>query len=105
MLQYVIAGLVYGGIYAIAAAGLVVTYQSTGIFNFAFASLAYALARFYYFLNTQQHWPIVPAALVSIVLAGPALGIVLYFALFRRLRGNHGENEQHEDSGVPCRSK
>jgi len=86
VLQYVIAGLVYGGIYAIAAAGLVVTYQSTGIFNFAFASLAYALARFYYFLNTQQHWPIVPAALVSIVLAGPALGIVLYFALFRRLR-------------------
>ncbi len=86
MLQYVIAGLVYGGIYAITAAGLVVTYQSTGILNFAFASLAYALARFYYYLNTQEHWAIVPAALVSIVIAGPALGIGLYFFLFKRLR-------------------
>ncbi len=86
MLQYVIAGLVYGGIYAIAASGLVVTYQSTGILNFAFASLAYAVARFYYYLNTQEHWAILPAALVSIVITGPALGIGLYFALFRRLR-------------------
>jgi branched-chain amino acid transport system permease protein len=86
VLQYVIAGLVYGGIYALAASGLVVTYQSTGIFNFAFASLAYALARFYYFLNTQHHWAIVPAALVAIAVAGPALGIGLYFFLFKRLR-------------------
>jgi branched-chain amino acid transport system permease protein len=86
VLQYVIAGLVYGGIYAIAASGLVLTYQSTGIFNFAFASLAYALARFYYYLNSQQHWPIVPSALVAIVITGPALGVVLYFVLFRRLR-------------------
>ena len=86
MLQYVIAGLVYGGIYAIAASGLVLTYQSTGIFNFAFASLAYALARFYYYLNSQEHWAIVPAFLVSIVVTGPLLGIGLYFALFRRLR-------------------
>jgi branched-chain amino acid transport system permease protein len=86
VLQYVIAGLVYGGIYAITASGLVVTYQSTGILNFAFASLAYALARFYYWLNTQEHWAIVPAALVAIVVAGPALGIGLYYFLFKRLR-------------------
>jgi branched-chain amino acid transport system permease protein len=86
VLQYVIAGLVYGGIYAITAGALVVTYQSTGILNFAFASLAYALARFYYYLNTQEHWAIVPAAVVSILIAGPALGIALYFALFKRLR-------------------
>jgi branched-chain amino acid transport system permease protein len=86
VLQYVIAGLVYGGIYAITASGLVVTYQSTGILNFAFASLAYALARLSYYLNTQEHWAIVPAALVTIVVAGPALGIGLYFFLFKRLR-------------------
>jgi branched-chain amino acid transport system permease protein len=86
VLQYVIAGLVYGGIYAIAASGLVLTYQSTGIFNFAFASIAFALARFYYYLNSQEHWAIVPAFLVSIVVTGPLLGIGLYFALFRRLR-------------------
>ncbi len=86
MLQYVIAGLVLGGIYAIAASGLVVTFRSTGILNFAFGAIAYALARFYYYLNTQEHWAILPAAILSIVVAGPAIGIGLYFALFRRLR-------------------
>ncbi len=86
MLQYVIAGLVLGGIYAIAASGLVVTFRSTGILNFAFGAIAYALARFYYYLNSQEHWAILPAAVVSILVAGPAMGIGLYFALFRRLR-------------------
>ena len=86
MLQYVIAGLVLGGIYAIAASGLVVTFRSTGILNFAFGAIAYSLARFYYYLNSQEHWAILPAALLSILVAGPAMGLGLYFALFRRLR-------------------
>jgi branched-chain amino acid transport system permease protein len=86
VLQYVIAGLVLGGIYAIAASGLVVTYRSAGILNFAFGALAYAVARFYYYLNSQERWAIAPAAVLSILVVGPALGVGLYFALFRRLR-------------------
>jgi branched-chain amino acid transport system permease protein len=86
MLQYVIAGLVLGGIYAISASGLVVTYLSAGILNFAFGAVAYFLARFYYYLHTQQHWGIAPAAVVSVVICGPALGVLLYQALFRWLR-------------------
>ncbi len=86
MLQYVIAGLVLGGIYAIASAGLVITYVSSGILNFAFGALAYFVARFYYYLHTQQSWGIIPAAVVSIVIAGPAIGVFLYFVLFRFLR-------------------
>ncbi len=34
-LQYTILGLVVGGVYGIAASGLVVTYTTSGIFNFA----------------------------------------------------------------------
>ena len=45
------------------------------------------MARFYYYLNTQEHWAIVPAAMVSIVIAGPALGIGLYFFLFAAAAG------------------
>jgi branched-chain amino acid transport system permease protein len=85
MLQYVIAGLALGGLYAIAASGLVVTYLSSGILNFAFGSTAYFIARFFYFLNTQHGWGIAPAALVALGLAGPALGVLFYFALFRFL--------------------
>ncbi len=54
MLQFVIAGLVLGGIYAIAAAGLVITYTSSGILNFAFGAIAFFIARFYYYLHTQR---------------------------------------------------
>jgi branched-chain amino acid transport system permease protein len=86
VLQYVVAGLVLGGIYAISAAGLVVTYLSAGILNFAFGALAYFIARFYYYLHSQHHWGIVPAAIVSVVITGPALGVVLYALLFRHLR-------------------
>src|SRR6202034_1366640 len=86
MLQFVIAGLVLGGIYAICSAGLVITYTSSGILNFAFGAIAYFVARFYYFLNTQHGWAIVPSAALSIGVAAPALGVLLYVVLFRHLR-------------------
>src|ERR1700735_4312678 len=86
MLQYVIAGLVLGGIYAIASAGLVITYVSSGILNFSFGALAYFVARFYYYLHTQQGWGIPYSFIVSVFIAGPALGVLLYFVLFRFLR-------------------
>ncbi len=86
MWQYVVAGLVLGGIYAISAAGLVVTYLSAGILNFAFGALAFFIARFFYFLRVQQHWSIPAAGVVALLLVGPALGISLYLLLFRFLR-------------------
>ena len=55
MLQYVLVGLALGSIYAIAASGLVVTFVSAGVLNFAFGSMAYVVARFYYWLNSQHH--------------------------------------------------
>src|ERR1700722_17214254 len=86
MLQYIVAGLVLGGIYAISPTGLVITYQSAGIFNFAYGAVAYTVARFYYFLNTQHKWPVAPSAVLAIVVLGPALGLLLYLSLFRMLR-------------------
>ncbi|MFQ6396254.1 ABC transporter permease subunit [Nocardia sp. KC 131] len=86
MLSYVFVGLALGAIYAIAAASLVVTYVSSGVFNFAFGAMAFAVARVYYFLNVEHGWPLPLAAVVAIGLFGPALGIALYALLFRYLR-------------------
>lgn len=86
MLGYIFAGIALGSIYAIAASGLVVTYVASGVLNFAFGSMAFFLARFYYFLNTQHGWSQLPAVIVSVVLTGPALGALLYLVLFRHLR-------------------
>lgn len=86
MLSYVLAGLSLGAIYAIAAGSLVITYVASGIFNLAFAAMAFSVARCYYFLGTEQAWPILPAALVSLGVFAPLLGIALYALLFRHLR-------------------
>lgn len=86
MIQFVIAGLVLGGIYAISAAGLVVTYLSAGVLNLSFGAIAYFVARLYYYLLVQQEWPIAWAALVALALCGPALGLLLYMTLFRYTR-------------------
>jgi branched-chain amino acid transport system permease protein len=86
LLGYIFAGIALGSIYAIAASGIVVTYVSSGVLNFAFGSMAFFLARFYYFLNTQHGWNQLPAVVVSVFLGGPALGAFLYLLLFRHLR-------------------
>src|SRR5437899_9918544 len=86
MLQYLLAGLALGSIYAIASASLVVTFVSAGVLNFAFGSMAYVVARFYYFLNSQHGWRTDEAGAVSLLVVAPLLGVVLYGVLFRFLR-------------------
>jgi branched-chain amino acid transport system permease protein len=86
VLQYVIAGLVIGGIYAIAAAGLTLTYASAGILNFSFGALAYFVARFFYWLHSQHHWGLLPSAVIALFAVGPLLGVFLYLVLFRMLQ-------------------
>jgi len=85
LIAFILAGLVLGGIYAISAASIVVTYVSAGVLNFAFGAIAFFIARLYYYLVAQLGWPVAPAAVVAIVIAGPLLGVALYFALFRFL--------------------
>jgi branched-chain amino acid transport system permease protein len=86
MLQYIFAGLALGSIYAIAAAGLVITYSSAGILNFAYGSMAFSIAYLNYELHNNHGWGILPAAVVSILIAAPLLGIALWALVFRHLR-------------------
>lgn len=86
MLGYLLAGLAFGSVFAIAAASLVVTYVSSGMINFAFGSLAFVLARAYYWLNTEHGWSSLPAALVTVLVIGPLLGATLWLLVFRLLR-------------------
>lgn len=87
MLQYIIAGLALGGVYAMISASLVFTYSSTGVLNFALGAMAYSIARVYYFLLVQLNWPIAAAAVVSIMVIAPLLGIFLWAILFRAISG------------------
>jgi branched-chain amino acid transport system permease protein len=86
MLQYIVIGVVIGGIYAIFAAGLITTFRASGILNFGYGAMAFFIARTYYFLHVQQQWPIWAAAVISILVIAPAMGFLLWAALFRILQ-------------------
>jgi branched-chain amino acid transport system permease protein len=85
VIAFILAGLVLGGIYAVSAASIVVTYVSAGVLNFAFGAIAFFIARLYYYLVAQHGWPVYAAAIVAIAITGPVLGVALYFGLFRFL--------------------
>ena len=88
MTPYLIAGLVTGCIYAISALGLVLTYTSSRVFNFAHGIIAWTIAVFYYWLHEYPggpKWPIAAAAPMAILVVAPLLGLVLYGILFKKL--------------------
>jgi len=88
MLTYIFIGLALGSLYALAAASLVVTYKSAGILNFAFGSMAFFVAKFYYWANQTQGWSLASTAVVSLLVVAPGLGVALYLLVFRFLRNS-----------------
>jgi branched-subunit amino acid ABC-type transport system permease component/ABC-type branched-subunit amino acid transport system ATPase component len=84
-ISLVLSGAVTGAIYSIMASGLVLTYTTTGIFNFAHGALAFAVAYLYYQLHSGIGMPIVPAVALSVFVFGPLLGLALDWILLRRL--------------------
>jgi ABC-type branched-subunit amino acid transport system ATPase component/branched-subunit amino acid ABC-type transport system permease component len=85
LLTFVLSGIVTGGLYAILSSGLVLTYQVAGVFNFAHGATAFISALTFFELNSFAHWPIVPAALVTILVFAPLLGMALDVIMLRKL--------------------
>lgn len=85
MFAYIVAGLVTGGIYAISAMAMVVTYNASRVFNFGQAGIAFLIAYCYYYLTTTVGLATLPAAAVCVLIIGPALGLTLWALLLGRL--------------------
>ena len=77
LLPLTIVGIVSGCIYAITATGLVVTYTTTGIFNFAHGAIGMIAAFAYWQLRTQWHLPTLLAFTVVILVLAPLFGLGL----------------------------
>ena len=76
-LQFALIGISSGCVFAIAASGLVLTYTTTGVFNFAHGAVGMVAAFVYYQLNREVGIP-VPLALVLVLgVLAPVLGLVL----------------------------
>jgi ABC-type branched-subunit amino acid transport system ATPase component/branched-subunit amino acid ABC-type transport system permease component len=84
LLPFIISGITTGSIYGLAAAGLVLTYKTSGVLNFAHGAVAAAAAYFFYWLNVDQGIAWGYAFVLSVFVLGPVLG-VLFEILGKRL--------------------
>jgi ABC-type branched-subunit amino acid transport system ATPase component/branched-subunit amino acid ABC-type transport system permease component len=85
-IPFVIIGITAGSVYGLTGTGLVLTYKTSGIFNFAQGSLA-ALAVFvFYYLDVDIHMPWPVAASVAVLVLGVLMGLGL--ELLARLLAN-----------------
>lgn len=73
---FVVAGLTAGSLFGLAAMGLVLTYKTSGIFNFAHGAMAAGAAYLFYELHIRRSvpWPI--AAALVILVAAPVAGLL-----------------------------
>ncbi len=86
-LTFTITGLVTAALYAVAASGLVVTYTTSGIFNFAHGAFGMFAAFTYWQFRQDWGWP-APVALVAVLVVGaPLFGALVERVILRGLRG------------------
>lgn len=86
LIPFIIIGLVNGSVYGMAASGLVVTYQATGIFNFAYGALATVAAYLFYFMHSKEGvaWPIAFVATTLLLSVVMTLGLEPLGRVLRR---------------------
>ncbi|MEV5650179.1 ATP-binding cassette domain-containing protein [Nocardia sp. NPDC052254] len=77
LLPFVIAGIVTGSVYGLAAVGLVLTYKTSGVFNFAHGAVATVAAYSFYTLHVLDAMVWQAAAALCVFVIGPGLGLVL----------------------------
>lgn len=76
-LPFIVVGITTGSVYGLAATGLVLTYKTSGIFNFAYGSIAALTVFVFYFLHVEHGWPWPLAALVCLFVLAPLQGLVM----------------------------
>ncbi|MFF3939359.1 ABC transporter permease subunit [Streptomyces phaeofaciens] len=80
-----LAGLSVGSAAALTGIGLVVTHRATGVLNFAHGAIAMVCAYALRSCVVEWGWPLWPAAVVTLLVLAPAIGVVLERFVFRPL--------------------
>jgi len=91
-LNFTIVGIATAAVYAISASGLVVTYTTSGIFNFAHGAIGMISAFLYWQVSAPTTsggwgWPIWLSLIFVIFIAAPLLGAVIERVIMRGLEG------------------
>jgi branched-chain amino acid transport system permease protein len=84
-LTFTVFGIVTAAIYAVAASGLVVTYTTSGIFNFAHGAFGMMAAFVYWRFRVEWGWPAPIALVVMLGIVAPLFGAAIERVIFRGL--------------------
>ena len=85
-LAYGIVGLTTAAIYAVIGSGLVLTYTTTGVFNFAHGAAGMLAAFTYWQLTVGWGWPVPVALAVVLLVAAPVFGLGVERVLMRPIQ-------------------
>ncbi|MCA9299972.1 MAG: branched-chain amino acid ABC transporter permease, partial [Phycisphaerales bacterium] len=85
ILRTLVVGVTIGSIYAIAASGLVVTYTTSGVFNFAQGAMGMFCAYVYWTLKVDWGLPPLLGVLITVLIFAPLFGAIVERVLMRRL--------------------
>jgi branched-chain amino acid transport system permease protein len=86
-LALTVVGIATGSIYALSASGLVVTYTTSGVFNFAHGAIGMVIAFSYWELTVEHGLPEWLGLVLALGVLAPLLGASIELVLMRRLRG------------------
>ena len=86
-LELTVIGIVTGSLYALTSTGLVVTYTTSGIFNFAHGATGMVAAFCFWQLVVPWHVPIGLALVLVVFVGAPLFGAAVELLLMRNLRG------------------
>lgn len=89
-----LAGLSVGAAAALTGVGLIVTYRATGVLNFAHGAIAMVCAYVLRQCVAGWGWPLWPAAVLTLVVVAPGIGVVLERFVFRPLSVLGGDPAQ-----------
>ncbi|MFF9625820.1 ATP-binding cassette domain-containing protein [Streptomyces griseosporeus] len=89
-----LAGLSVGAAAALTGVGLIVTYRATGVLNLAHGAIAMVCAYVLRQCVAGWGWPLWPAAVLTLVVVAPGIGVVLERFVFRPLSVLGGDPAQ-----------
>ena len=96
-LPFIVIGLTAGSVYGLAGTGLVLTYKTSGVFNFAYGAIAAVAAYVFYWLHVQEGMAWQLAALLCLFVLGPLMGLLLELLTRMLVRGRHAVPDRRHD--------
>jgi branched-chain amino acid transport system permease protein len=92
--QIALLGIIFGGLYALSATGIVITYTATGVFNIAHFAIALFAGYLGWQLNGVWGVPLLATVPIVLLVCGPLLGLLLERVVFRPLQRDRATSSE-----------